>query len=469
MTIFWQYFLYIFLFNLILVLIILIFPLERYPLSILKTFSQNQTQVITFLVLSAISALTVSSLLSNKINTSCRILIKRVKGMTGSENTDSQSGSTLENNFLNLENSIKEMSTAQNDAISRLNSEKNQLLILVNSINEGVVVVSKDGKITLSNNEFNNMFDIAENPEGRHYWEVIRISEIKALIETAFETRLSTAKEISLIYPYEKFYFVNIITLDSPEDEIIAIFYDITEFKNLEKVKAELIANVSHELRTPLTAIKGYVETLDNEAYDTIDQQSKFLNIIKKHTQRLIDIVSDLLVLSEIEVKESEKIVRYTEQYDNLSINDILLSCHDSLKSKIGSKNLVFEKDLQESLPDIRGNQFVLEQAFINLLDNAIKYTPEGGSIGFKTSHNDDKVEIEIFDTGIGIPKESMPRIFERFYRVDKDRSRKEGGTGLGLSIVKHTINIHGGEIRVESEMSKGTRFIINLPSEPKH
>ncbi|HEY5689350.1 MAG TPA: ATP-binding protein, partial [Yeosuana sp.] len=140
------------------------------------------------------------------------------------------------------------------------------------------------------------------------------------------------------------------------------------------------------------------------------------------------------------------------------------LSCYDSLRSKIEAKNLVIEKELHDNLPDIKGNQFLLEQAFINLLDNAIKYTPENGTIGFKTRPNEDTVEIEIFDTGIGIPKESIPRIFERFYRVDKDRSRQEGGTGLGLSIVKHTINIHGGEIKVESEMSKGTKFIINLP-----
>ncbi|HSG30957.1 MAG TPA: ATP-binding protein, partial [Thermodesulfobacteriota bacterium] len=208
---------------------------------------------------------------------------------------------------------------------------------------------------------------------------------------------------------------------------------------------------------------KGYVETLQDGAYDSAEQKTKFLNIIKKHTQRLIDIVSDLLVLSEIEVMESQEVSPDTEQYDIISINSVLLSCYDSLRSKIQTKNLVIEKELHDNLPDIKGNQFLLEQAFINLLYNAIKYTPENGTIGFKTRPNEDTVEIEIFDTGIGIPKESIPRIFERFYRVDKDRSRQEGGTGLGLSIVKHTINIHGGEIKVESEMSQGTKFIINL------
>ena len=464
MTLFWKYFLYIYLANLIVVLLTVLFPLEEYPLSKVEVLSQNKLQIFIFIILSLISALTVSSLLSNKINTSLSIIISKIRSLIDSENSDYKSHNIVESDFFKLENSINEMNSSHNQTISQLNSEKNQLLVLVNAINEGVVVVSKDGQIVLSNNEFKKMFEIKESPDGRPYWEVIRISEITNLIESALNTRKPAIKEVNLIYPYEKFYFVNIITLDSPQDEIIAIFYDITEFKNLEKIKAELIANVSHELRTPLTAIKGYVETLEDEAYDTADEKFKFLNIINKHTQRLIDIVSDLLVLSEIEVKESERTSNDIEEFEKLSTNSILLSCYESFKRKIGNKNLVFKKELEQNLPDIRGNQFLLEQAFINLLDNAIKYTPQSGTIGFKTRLDSDKVIIEIFDSGIGIPKESIPRIFERFYRVDKDRSRKEGGTGLGLSIVKHTINIHSGEIRVESEMGKGTKFIINLP-----
>jgi len=387
-----------------------------------------------------------------------------MKNIRNSENTDYEARNLLETDFNKLENSIRNMASALNQTISQLNSEKNQLLVLVNAINEGVVVISKEGQIILSNNEFIKMFEVQESPDRRPYWEIIRISEITNLIESALRTRQSTIKEISLIYPYEKYYFVNIITLDSPQEEIIAIFYDITEFKNLEKIKAELVANVSHELRTPLTTIKGYVETLEDEAYDTIDERSKFLNIIKRNTQRLIDIVSDLLVLSEIEVKESERTLKEIQEFEQLGINSILLSCYESLRSKIGNKKLNLKKELQENLPNIKGNQFLLEQAFINLLDNAIKYTPQNGTIGFKTKLNSDKIVVEISDTGIGIPREVIPRIFERFYRVDKDRSRKEGGTGLGLSIVKHTINIHGGDIQVESEMGKGTKFIINLP-----
>jgi len=464
MRIFWKYLIYIFLSNILVAFLIFIFPLEKYPLSTIDILTQNKLQILLFILLSLISALTVSSLLSNKINNSLNIIISKLKNIKYSENVDYEAQNALERDFFNLENSIKDMNSSLNQTISQLNSEKNQLLILVNAINEGVVVISKKGQIILSNNEFKKMFEVQESPDGRPYWEVIRISEITNIIESSLKTKQSTIKEISLIYPYEKFYFMNIIALDSPQDEIIAIFYDITEFKNLEKIKAELIANVSHELRTPLTAIKGYVETLEDEAYDSAEEKLRFLNIIKKHTDRLINIVSDLLVLSEIEVKESERILKEIQEFEELGINGILLSCHESLKSKIGIKKLIFNKELQENLPNIRGNQFLLEQAFINLLDNAVKYTSENGTIGFKTKLNSDKISVEIFDTGIGIPKEAIPRIFERFYRVDKDRSRKEGGTGLGLSIVKHVINIHSGDIQVESEIGKGTKFIINLP-----
>ena len=251
MTLFWKYFIYIFLANLIVVLLTVLFPLEQYPLSKVEVLSQNKLQIFIFIILSLISALTVSSLLSNKINTSLSIIMSKIRSLIDSENSDYKSHNIVESDFFKLENSIKEMNSSHNQAISQLKSEKNQLLVLVNAINEGVVVVSKDGQIVLSNNEFKKMFEIQGNLDGRPYWEVIRISEITNLIESALNTRKSAIKEVNLIYPYEKFYFVNIITLDSPQDEIIAIFYDITEFKNLEKIKAELIANVSHELRTP--------------------------------------------------------------------------------------------------------------------------------------------------------------------------------------------------------------------------
>jgi len=284
------------------------------------------------------------------------------------------------------------------------------------------------------------------------------------LIEKVFRSNKDSKKEISIFYPRERNYLVNVRTLDYPEKVLIFVVFDITDFKSLEKIKADFIANVSHELRTPLTAIKGYTETLEEEAYENREDRRHFLEIIKRHTDRLINIVSDLLVLSEIESKESLSLEMSNADFEDVDINEVVKSSYESLRRKISEKNLQVEINLKEEIPGIKGNRFLLEQMLINLIDNAVKYTPESGRLTINTSSEDSNVNLEISDTGIGIPKENLNRIFERFYRVDKTRSRKLGGTGLGLSIVKHIAIIHNGKIDVESEVGKGSRFIITLP-----
>jgi two-component system phosphate regulon sensor histidine kinase PhoR len=222
---------------------------------------------------------------------------------------------------------------------------------------------------------------------------------------------------------------------------------------------------VSHELRTPLTAIKGYVETLEVGAYENHDERSHFLNIIGRHTDRLINIVSDLLLLSDIERKSTPFGEESKATFEEIDFQEIVYSSLEALKSKVEEKGLRVSVDIKENLPKFGGDGFLLGQMFINLIDNAVKYTPEGGTIGVEITYPDSHFRIEVIDTGIGIPKEHLARIFERFYRVDKTRSRKIGGTGLGLSIVKHIVIMHGGEIEVESEVGKGSRFVITLPA----
>ncbi len=222
---------------------------------------------------------------------------------------------------------------------------------------------------------------------------------------------------------------------------------------------------MSHELRTPLTAIKGYVETLEEGAYENPEERGHFLNIVRRHTDRLMNIVSDLLLLSEIERKSAPWGEEPKAAFEEIDFKEIVYSSFEALKSKVEEKGLQVSLNIKENLPKCRGDRFLLEQMFINLIDNAVKYTPEGGIIGVQVAQLDSRFGIEVFDTGIGIPKEHQSRIFERFYRVEKTRSRKLGGTGLGLSIVKHVVIMHGGEIKVDSEVGKGSRFIITLPS----
>jgi len=236
------------------------------------------------------------------------------------------------------------------------------------------------------------------------------------------------------------------------------------EFKRLEQIKADLVANVSHELRTPLTAIKGYIETLENENTSR-EERNHFLSIVKRNTERLINIVSDLLVLSEIENRNSLFRDDPRQDFEDIDVGEIVFSSLEAVKNNALDKKLNTVLDIEESLPPLKGNRFLLEQMIINLMDNAVKYTPEGGTIGIRCFKSNSELVLEVFDTGIGIPKEHIPRIFERFYRVDKTRSRKLGGTGLGLSIVKHIVILHGGKIEVQSEEGKGSRFIVTIPA----
>lgn len=364
---------------------------------------------------------------------------------------------------LNL--ALNTMAEKLDELFRQVSIEKSQLEAVLTAMSEGVMVVANDGKVILMNHALKDMLAIKDISLGKPYWEVLRNREIMELIENTIINQLSEKKEISLFYPTERYYIASAIPLGSLKKETIVVMFDITEFKRLEKIKADIVANVSHELRTPLTAIKGYVETLEVGAYENHDERSHFLNIIGRHTDRLINIVSDLLLLSDIERKSTPFGEESKATFEEIDFQEIVHSSLEALKSKVEEKGLRVSVDIKENLPKFGGDGFLLGQMFINLIDNAVKYTPEGGTIGVEITYPDSHFRIEVIDTGIGIPKEHLARIFERFYRVDKTRSRKIGGTGLGLSIVKHIVIMHGGEIEVESEVGKGSRFVITLPA----
>jgi two-component system phosphate regulon sensor histidine kinase PhoR len=380
----------------------------------------------------------------------------------GNFNIDIQ---TKNGNYERLFQSIKGMSERLNELFKGLSREKTQLQAVLTAMNEGVVVISAEGRVVLVNNALKDMLNIKGDCTGKAYWEVLREVKLVKLIENVMQNRRSEKEEITFFYPRERNYMVNALPLNLPAGGIILVLFDITEFKRLEQIKADLVANVSHELRTPLTAIKGYIETLENENTSR-EERNHFLSIVKRNTERLINIVSDLLMLSEIENRNS--LFRDDPKQDFEDIDDvgeIVFSSLEAVKNNALDKRLNTVLDIEESLPPLKGNRFLLEQMIINLMDNAVKYTPEGGTIGIRCFKSNSELVLEVFDTGIGIPKEHIPRIFERFYRVDKTRSRKLGGTGLGLSIVKHIVILHGGRIEVQSEVGKGSRFIITIPA----
>jgi two-component system, OmpR family, phosphate regulon sensor histidine kinase PhoR len=359
---------------------------------------------------------------------------------------------------------LNHMAQKLNEVFKQLSHEKNQIEAVLSAMSEGVMVVSEKGKIILTNNIFKEMFNLTDDPFQKSYWEVLRNKEVIKLIDGVLQNWKPDNKEVFYLYPEERYYLANVIPLTSPEREIIVVMFNITEFKKLENIKADFIANVSHELRTPLTAIKGYTETLEEGAFEDPQEQKHFIKIIKRHADRLINIVSDLLVLSEVEGRDVLSQQNENGDLEDVNVNEVIRSSLEALKSNALEKELKVSFNPSDQKHIITASRFLLEQMFINLIDNAVKYTPDHGEVGIEITDKNEYLTIEIYDNGIGIPKDSLPRIFERFYRVDKTRSRKMGGTGLGLSIVKHIVIIHGGKIDVESEEGKGSRFRISLP-----
>jgi two-component system phosphate regulon sensor histidine kinase PhoR len=348
-----------------------------------------------------------------------------------------------------LETSFNEMAGRMEGLFGNLSRKNEELDTIVSSIQEVLVVLDKDGRIKLTNESFRKTLN-NEDVRDKFYWEVMRCPDFSELIRKVTEERKHRSEEIEF---RDKHYLCSVTFLSSKQ-EMVVVLYDITDLRNLERVKKDFIANISHELRTPLTAIKGFVETLEEEE-DIKNVQ--YLEIIKRHTDRLMNIVNDLLLLSELEQAGTALEV---EDIDLVSLAENILKVFEQ-----GAKSKGIELKLiaGESMKAIQADPFKLEQMFINLLDNAIKYT-EKGTVSISLRQEDLKSIIEIQDTGIGIPISHLPRVFERFYVVDKSRSKKLGGTGLGLSIVKHIVLLHGGTIDVESSLGIGTKFTVILP-----
>ena len=347
-----------------------------------------------------------------------------------------------------LAKSFNKMCEELKRLFDNLTLKQEELNSIISSLEEGLLVLDKKGKIILFNESLKRFAQI--NPEGKFWWEVLRNPEIAQLIEKAKEEKRISSEEIGL---NEKVFLSSFVFIPSKE-ELIIVLHDITEFKKLEKIKKDFVVNVSHELRTPLTAIKGYVETLEEGVKG---DARHYLEIIKKHTERLINIVGDLLLLSELEEKGLTQIKEEVNLEE--TVKDIFKIFEQKAKEKDLKLNLICE-----GKPVIKGDPFKLEQMFINLIDNAIKYT-EKGEVSVLLKRTDKEVIVEIKDTGIGIPKEHLDRIFERFYVVDKSHSKKLGGTGLGLSIVKHIVLLHNGKIDVKSTLGEGTEFTIIFPA----
>ncbi|KAF0119199.1 MAG: two-component system OmpR family phosphate regulon sensor histidine kinase PhoR [bacterium] len=360
-----------------------------------------------------------------------------------------------------LARTFNKMAEELEEKIQTISEDRNQMRAILSSVIEGVLAIDINEKVILFNSALEEIFNLSKDKViGKFFWEVVRNNELNELLkDTVKEGKLQT-KELSLFFPEERIFQVHVLPIKGEEDiaGAVAVLYDITEIKRLERLRVEFVANVSHELRTPLTAIKGFIETLKDGAIDDPQNNRRFINIIETHAERLNSLINDLLELSKIESREIRM------DFQPVNLRELIEDIAANFKELIRQKGHTIEIDFSSNFPEVKVDLEKMEQVFNNLLDNAIKFTPENGRIIIRGIDRKEDIEIQVSDTGIGIPEEHLPRVFERFYRVDKARSRELGGTGLGLSIVKHIIQAHGGKAGVESEPGKGSKFFFTIP-----
>ncbi len=338
---------------------------------------------------------------------------------------------------------------------------KAQQQVLFNSMLEGLLLLDRNRRIYLANRAFKNLFGLKAELRGKTILEALRVHELAALVERVEADGQVFDYELKLPELSERWLQVNAAAISNSAGEregTILVFHDLTRLKQLERTREEFVANVSHELRTPLSLIKGYVETLLDGARANPDVAERFLKIIERNTQRLDLLIQDLLTISALESGRIKLSVQPVE------LPPLVEKVFFDLKPPADNKNIT----LVNSLPRLSATADAsrLEQVLANLVDNAIKYGRAQGSVtvgGRKTE--DGKIELFVQDDGPGIPTEALDRVFERFYRVDKARSREQGGTGLGLSIVKHIVHNHGGKVWVKSELGRGATFFFTLPA----
>lgn len=363
----------------------------------------------------------------------------------------------------NLYDSMKEMAEDLNCRISTITQQRNEIEIILSSMDEGVVAIDNRERIISINNAAIEMFGTKKDHcQGRSVQETIRNSAFHDFVNRVLQGQSPEEREIILTPDEEKVINVHgTILRDSEGSRIgaLIVLKDITRLKKLENIRRDFVANVSHEIKTPITAIKGFVETLrDGEVKDEKDRE-RFLGIVSNHVNRLEAIINDLLKLSRIEKESETDGIKFTVENIINALDTSIQICRPNAKEK----NIKISLDCDEKI-SAKINSPLLEQAIVNLLDNAVKYSENDKEVKISGYAKENDIVIEVADEGRGIEKEHLPRLFERFYRVDKARSRKLGGTGLGLAIVKHIIQAHGGTVNVESTPGKGSVFTIKIP-----
>ena len=363
-----------------------------------------------------------------------------------------------------LSETMNQMAIELQERIRKMTKQRNELEAVLSSMLEGVIAVDTDERIISMNQAAGEMLEAhPSQAQGRTIQEVIRNINLQTLVARALSGEEPVEEDVVLYAEEERMLNGHGTALHDEEGHrmgVLLVLNDVTRLRKLENVRRDFVANVSHEIKTPLSAIQGFVETLRDGAMENREDTERFLGIIQKHVGRLNAIIEDLLSLSRIEQEEENQEIVLSQG----RVRDVLSMAMQVSQVKADKKNirmtLLCRDDLMAKI-----NPPLLEQAVVNLLDNAIKYSEKDSDICVEAKQSNGEIVLSVLDEGCGIEKSHIPRLFERFYRVDKARNRKLGGTGLGLAIVKHITQAHGGRVTVESTPGKGSVFNLHLPA----
>ena len=345
-----------------------------------------------------------------------------------------------------------------NDKLNEVSSRKNQIETILLHMTDGIIAFNMKGEIILINPAAKKFLSIS--PEDNTFDDIFGKFKLDINMEKVIylESWTSTEQRIQVDDQYVKVLFAPFKNEDERPDGVIAVIQDITEHVKLDNMQKELVADVSHELKTPITSIMGYADTLLEGGYDE-ETQTKFLNVIASESRRMARLVTDLLTLSRYDSNKKKT------QKETFDLGDLVKRCQEKLAIEIKKKGHKVTSFVTADVPPVYADKDDIERVVLNILTNSIKYTPDNGEIKIYVGFVYNDAYIKIFDNGIGIPEEDLSRIFERFYRVDKARTREMGGTGLGLSIAKEILDKNGGSIDIKSKVGEGTEVVIRIPT----
>ena len=425
----------------------------------------NITALIVAGVVFALGGILIAIVLSrfviypiNKLIKSAEKITEEEKRQDSQTNHDKPKKAKSKKDTSNIENVLGVMTTELKEKLSEVSTQKNQIETILLHMTDGIIAFNMEGEIILINPAAKKFLSI--RPEDITFDDIFGKFKLGINMEKVIylENWTSSEQRIQVDDKFVNVFFAPFKNESDRPDGVIAVIQDITEHVRLDTMQKEFVADVSHELKTPITSIMGYADTLLEGEYDK-ETQDKFLNVIASEARRMARLVTDLLTLSRYDNNKNG--IRKV----SFDLGDLVKKCQDKLAIEIKKKNHTVNSFVTADVPPVYADKDDIERVVLNILSNSIKYTPDGGEIKIYVGFVYNDAYIKIFDNGIGIPEEDLSRIFERFYRVDKARTREMGGTGLGLSIAKEILDKNGGSIDIKSTVGEGTEVVIRIPT----